>query len=29
MGELRLLPGINGDVSRVITEAKPIRQLLE
>jgi hypothetical protein len=29
IGEVRLLPGINGDVSRVITEGKPIHQLLE
>jgi hypothetical protein len=28
VGEVRLLPGISGDVSRVITEGEPIRQLL-
>ncbi len=29
IGEVRLLPGISGDVSRVITEGDPIRQLME
>jgi hypothetical protein len=29
IGEVRLLPGINGDISRVITEGEPIRQLIE
>jgi hypothetical protein len=29
IGEVRLLPGINGDVSRVITEGEPIRLLTE
>jgi hypothetical protein len=29
VGEVRLLPGINGDVSRVITEGEPIRRLIE
>jgi hypothetical protein len=29
IGEVRLLPGINGIVSRVITEGDPIHQLLE
>jgi hypothetical protein len=29
VGEVRLLPGINGDISRVITEGEPIRLLLE
>jgi hypothetical protein len=28
-GEVRLLPGISGDVSRVITGGEPIRQLIE
>src|SRR5262249_47786527 len=28
IGEVRLLPGIRGDVSRVITEGEPIRQLI-
>lgn len=28
VGEVRLMPGISGDVSRVITEGEPIRQLL-
>jgi hypothetical protein len=28
VGEVRLLPGINGDVSRVITEGEPIRLLI-
>jgi hypothetical protein len=28
IGEVRLLPGISGDVSRVITEGEPIRQLI-
>jgi uncharacterized protein (DUF1501 family) len=29
IGEVRLLPGISGEVSRVITEGEPIRQLIE
>src|SRR5262249_53468842 len=29
VGEVRLLPGLSGDVSRVITEGEPIRLLLE
>lgn len=29
VGEVRLLPGISGDVSRVITGGDPIRQLME
>jgi hypothetical protein len=29
IGEVRLMPGISGDVSRVITEGEPIRQLIE
>ncbi len=28
IGEVRLLPGIRGDVTRVITEGEPIRQLV-
>lgn len=28
IGEVRLIPGISGDVSRVITEGEPIRQLI-
>jgi uncharacterized protein (DUF1501 family) len=28
VGEVRLLPGISGEVSRVITEGEPIRQLI-
>jgi hypothetical protein len=29
IGEVRLKPGISGDVARVITEGEPIRQLIE
>ena len=29
VGEVRLMPGISGDVARVITEGEPIRQLIE
>lgn len=29
IGEVRLLPGISGEISRVITEGDPIRQLVE
>jgi hypothetical protein len=29
IGEVRLMPGISGAVSRVITEGEPIRQLIE
>ena len=29
IGEGRLMPGISGAVSRVITEGEPIRQLIE
>jgi hypothetical protein len=29
VGEVRLLPGLNGDVSRVITEGEPVRLLIE
>jgi hypothetical protein len=28
VGEVRLLRGIKGDVSRVITEGEPVRQLM-